>query len=51
MDALEALMTRRSVRAYTDEPVSDDQVRKILAAGVPASSALCPSGSEGEAVS
>ena len=32
MDALAALMTRRSVRAYTDEPVSDDQVRKILAA-------------------
>jgi hypothetical protein len=29
MDALEALMTRRSVRAYTDEPVTDDQVRKI----------------------
>ena len=46
MDALAALMTRRSVRAYTDEPVSDDQVRKILAAGMQASSALCPSGSE-----
>ena len=39
MDALEALMTRRSVRAYTDEPVSDDQVRKILAAGMQAPSA------------
>jgi len=39
MDALEALMTRRSVRAYTDEPVSDDQVLKILAAGMQAPSA------------
>ena len=39
MDALEALMTRRSVRAYTGEPVSDDQVRKILAAGMQAPSA------------
>ena len=36
MDALEALMTRRSVRAYTDEPVSDDQVLKILAAAMQA---------------
>jgi nitroreductase len=39
MDALEAMMTRRSVRAYTDEPVSDDQVRQILAAGMQAPSA------------
>jgi nitroreductase len=39
MDALEAMMTRRSVRAYTDEPVSDDQVLKILAAGMQAPSA------------
>ena len=39
MDALEGLMTRRSVRAYTDEPVSDDQVLKILAAGMQAPSA------------
>jgi len=39
MDALEALMTRRSVRAYTDEPVADDQVLKILAAGMQAPSA------------
>ena len=34
MDALEVLMTRRSVHAYTDAPVSDDQVLKILAAGM-----------------
>lgn len=39
MDALEALMTRRSVRAYTEEPVSDDQARTILAAGMQAPSA------------
>lgn len=39
MDALEALMTRRSVRAYTDGPVSDEQVRQILAAGMQAPSA------------
>jgi nitroreductase len=39
MDAIEVLMTRRSVRAYTDEPVSDDQLRKILAAGMQAPSA------------
>jgi nitroreductase len=39
MDAFEALMTRRSVRAYRDEPVSGEQVRKILAAGMQAPSA------------
>ena len=39
MDTLEALMTRRSVRTYTDEPVSDDQLLKILAAGMQAPSA------------
>jgi nitroreductase len=39
MDAFEALMTRRSVRTYTGEPVSDDQLRKILAAGMQAPSA------------
>jgi nitroreductase len=39
MDALEALMTRRSVRAYTGEPVSDEQLRVILAAGMQAPSA------------
>jgi nitroreductase len=39
MDALEALMTRRSVRAYTGESITDDQLRKILAAGMQAPSA------------
>ena len=39
MEALEALMTRRSVRTYTDRPVSDEHVRQILAAGMQAPSA------------
>jgi nitroreductase len=39
MDALEVLMTRRSTRVYTDEPVSDNQILKILAAGMQAPSA------------
>jgi len=39
MDALEALMTRRSVRAYTEALVSDDELLKILAAGMQAPSA------------
>ena len=39
MDAIEALMTRRSVRAYMDELVPVDQVRRILAAGMQAPSA------------
>ena len=39
MEAFEALMTRHSVRAYTDEPVSEEQLRKILAAGMQAPSA------------
>ncbi len=29
---LELLMTRRSIRAFTDEPVSDDDVRKVIEA-------------------
>ena len=39
MDALEALMTRRSVRAYTGDPVSHELALKILAAGMQAPSA------------
>ncbi len=39
MDTLEALMTRRSVRAYTDQPVPEDLLQKILAAGMQAPSA------------
>ncbi|MFO7959083.1 MAG: nitroreductase family protein [Candidatus Brocadiia bacterium] len=39
MDAYEALMTRRSIRSYTDEPVSDEDVEKILRAAMAAPSA------------
>lgn len=39
MDALEALFTRRSIRKYTDEAVSDDDLRTILEAGMNAPSA------------
>jgi len=33
MDILEAIKGRRSIRQYTDEPISDDQIRDILEAG------------------
>ena len=39
MDANEAIMTRRSVRAYTSAPVADDQLHRILACGMQAPSA------------
>lgn len=39
MDTLTALITRRSVRAYTAEPVGDDTVRHILRCGMQAPSA------------
>ncbi|MGC9347961.1 MAG: nitroreductase family protein [Anaerolineae bacterium] len=39
MDALEVLFTRRSIRLYTDEPVSEDDVKTILEAGMNAPSA------------
>ena len=29
MDALEAIRTRRSIRKYTQEPVSDEMVEKM----------------------
>jgi nitroreductase len=32
MDALEAIMTTRAIRRFTDEPVSDDEIRICLAA-------------------
>jgi len=38
MDALEALYTRRSIRAYRDEPVPPDVIKKILKAGLAAPS-------------
>ncbi len=39
MELFEALYTRRSIRAYTEEPISDDQVRKLLGAAMIAPSA------------
>ncbi len=39
MDALAAIKTRRSVRAYTAEPVSDAMVEEILTCGMQAPSA------------
>ncbi len=39
MDCLEAIRTRRSIRAFTKEKVSDEQVRKIIEAGMYAPSA------------
>lgn len=39
MDALEAIMTRRSTRAFTDEPVTDADIEAILRAAMAAPSA------------
>ena len=39
MEAYEAILTRRSVRAYTDQPVSDDMIQKLLVAAMSAPSA------------
>jgi len=39
MSALEAIKTRRSVRRFTAEPVTDEQVRTLLACGMQAPSA------------
>lgn len=39
MDALEAIMTRRSIRKYTDEPVTDEEVQTLLKAAMAAPSA------------
>jgi nitroreductase len=38
MDAIEAIMTRRSIRKYTDKPVDDDVVEKLLRAAMAAPS-------------
>ena len=39
MDAMEAILTRRSIRAYTDEPVGADEVERLLEAAMAAPSA------------
>jgi nitroreductase len=39
MDALEAILTRRSVRRYTDEQIDDETTQKLLAAAMSAPSA------------
>jgi len=39
MDVLEAIHTRRSIRAYQDKPVPEDLVQKVLAAAMSAPSA------------
>ena len=39
MDALEVIFTRRSIRQYTDEPVSKEDLKTILDAGMNAPSA------------
>ncbi len=40
MDALQAIFTRRSIRAYTGEAVTDEQLRTILRAGFSAPTAM-----------
>jgi nitroreductase len=39
MDALEAILSRRSIRRYTGQPVSGEQVEELLKAGMSAPSA------------
>ena len=39
MDALKAIMTRRSIRKYTKEVVPDELIKEVLAAGMSAPSA------------
>ena len=39
MDALEVLFTRRSIRKYTNEPVTEEDLKTILEAGMNAPSA------------
>jgi nitroreductase len=34
MDTIEAILTRRSVRKYTSEPITDEQVQTLLKAGM-----------------
>lgn len=43
MDSLECIRTRRSVREYTSQPLTDDKIRQIIQAAVDA-----PSGKNGQ---
>jgi nitroreductase len=40
MEALEAILTRRSIRKYRDRPVDNDTVRKLLEAAMAAPSSM-----------
>ncbi len=40
MDALEAILTRRSIRSYTDQPVTDEMVAGLMRAAMAAPSAV-----------
>jgi len=39
MDAIKAIITRRSIRKYTDKPISDNDLEQLLRAGMAAPSA------------
>ncbi|NOZ13200.1 MAG: nitroreductase family protein [Acidobacteria bacterium] len=39
METLQAILTRRSIRSFTDEPVSEEQIHRIIEAGMYAPSA------------
>ena len=39
MDALDAILSRRSIRKYTEQPVSDEVIEELLAAAMAAPSA------------
>jgi nitroreductase len=39
MDAIDAILSRRSIRRYTDQPVSDETIKELLEAAMSAPSA------------
>ena len=40
METMEAILSRRSIRSYTDQPITDEQVHQILTAGMSGPSAV-----------
>ena len=40
MDAIEAILSRRSIRRYTDKPVPEEIIRELLEAAMSAPSAV-----------